>query len=265
MAVDKRLPPIRPPAKVPVLWRKRPDLAPPRRTANANFLSVNVLAGVATRFPFHRPCGARTKKGTICKAPKVAGSSRCRYHGGGSILLRRARQTLAVTRSRSVAAKCLWYIEKSLRNRSRQHLKVGEAEFARRVADAERASRIITRAERDGVVNTDVIRQLYRLGNKLRPYREHDIHRAAGAYCDALIAGQPPPARFEAFASVLHLSEDERIGAALRSRSEALDAAGNRAVRSMPLIKFSLLDQMCVECDVDNCVGREGRLSSATS
>ena len=87
MAVDKRLPPIRPPAKVPVLWRKRPDLAPPRRTANANFLSVNVLAGVATRFPFHPACGARTKKGTKCKAPKVAGGSRCRYHGGGSILL----------------------------------------------------------------------------------------------------------------------------------------------------------------------------------
>ena len=214
MAVDKRLPPIRPPAKVPALWRKRPDLAPPRRTANANFLSVNVLAGIATRFPYHPVCGARTKKGTKCRAPTVAGGSRCRYHGGGGILLRRARQTLAITRSRSVAAKCLWYIERSVRNRSRQHLKAGEAEFARREADAEQASRIITRAERDGAVSTDLIRQLYRLGNELRPYREHDIHCAAGAYCEALITGESPLVRFEAFASALHLSEDERIGAA---------------------------------------------------
>ena len=215
MAVDKRLPPIRPPAKVPALWRKRPDLAPPRRTANPNFLSANVLAGVATRFPFHPPCGARTRKGTKCKAPKVAGGSRCRHHGGGRILLRRARQTLAITRSRSVAAKCLWYIERSVRNRSRQHLKAGEAEFARRETDAEQASRIITRAERDGAVSTDLIRQLYRLGNELRPYRKHDIHGAAGAYCEALITGESPLVRFEAFASALHLSEDERIGAAL--------------------------------------------------
>ena len=155
MAVDKRLPPIRPPAKVPLLWRKRPDLAPPRRTANANFLSINVLAGVATPFPHHPICGARTKRGTKCRGPKVAGGSRCRYHGGGSILLRRAKQTLAITRSRSVAAKCLWIIERSVRNRSRQHLKAGEAEFARREADAVQASRITTRAERDGAVSTD--------------------------------------------------------------------------------------------------------------
>ena len=214
MAADKRLPPIRPPAKVPVLWRKRPDLAPPRRTANANFLSVNVTAGIPTRFPHHPVCGARTKKGTKCRAPAVASGSRCRYHGGGRILLRRARQTLAITRSRSVAAKCLWYIERSVRNRSRQHLKAGEAEFVRREADAEQASRIITRAERNGAINTDLIGQLYRLGNTLRPYREYDIHRAAGAYCEALIASLPPLARFEAFASALHLSEDERIGAA---------------------------------------------------
>jgi hypothetical protein len=214
MAVDKRLPPIRPPAKVPLLWRKRPDLAPPRRTANANFLGVNVVAGVATRFPFHPTCGARTKNGTKCKAPKVAGGSRCRYHGGGGLLLRRARQTLAITRSRSVAAKCLWYIEKSVRNRSRQHLKAGEAEFARREADAEQASRIITRAEQDGVASVDLIRRLYQLGNKVRPYREHDIHCAAGAYCDALISGEPPLARFEAFAFALRLSEHERLGVA---------------------------------------------------
>jgi len=171
---------------------------------------MNVMAGFVTRFPAHPACGARTKKGTKCKAPKVAGGSRCRYHGGGRTLLRRARQTLAVTRSRSVAAKCLWYIEKSVRNRSRQHLKVSEDKFAKREADAEKASQIITYAVRDGVVTPELIRNLYRLGNKLRPYREHDIHCAAGAYCERVVAGQLPLACYEAFASELYLDWRER-------------------------------------------------------
>jgi hypothetical protein len=63
------------------------------------------LAGLHTRFPVHPECNARTKRGTPCKAPKVAGANRCRHHGGGRMLLRRARQTLATTRSRAVMAK----------------------------------------------------------------------------------------------------------------------------------------------------------------
>lgn len=27
-------------------------------------------------------CGARTRKGTLCKAPAIAGAQRCRMHGG---------------------------------------------------------------------------------------------------------------------------------------------------------------------------------------
>jgi hypothetical protein len=204
-------------------------LAAPRRMPSANFLAMNLMAGVATRFPNHPVCGARTKGGGKCRAPKVAGGNRCRHHGGGRILLRRARQTLAVTRSRSVASKCLWYLGKSIRNRSRQYVKVGDAEFARREADADRASRIITRAEREGVVTTDLIRQLYRLGNKLRPYREHDIHCAAGAYCSAVMAGTSSLARFEAFASELHLDWEERravapmLGTRLIAKPECTD------------------------------------------
>src|SRR5215475_11434879 len=121
-----RLPPIRPTARMPMLWLRHPELAPKRRTAGSKFLAGKVLAGLQTRFPAHPVCGARTKGGTSCKAPKVAGASRCYHHGGGRVLLRRARETLARTRSQSVMAKCLWYLEKACRNRARRHLKAGE-------------------------------------------------------------------------------------------------------------------------------------------
>ena len=109
------------------------------------------MAGLHTRFPVHPECYARTKRGTPCKAPKVAGADRCRHHGGGRMLLRRARQTLATTRSRAVMAKCLWYLEKAHRNRIRRHLKAGERQLARREAEAQRAIAFVSQALREGL------------------------------------------------------------------------------------------------------------------
>ena len=141
-----RLRPIRPTARLPTLWQQHPELAPPRRRANAAFVAGATLAGLHTRFPVHPECNARTKRGTPCKAPKVAGANRCRHHGGGRMLLRRARQTLATTRSRAVMAKCLWYLEKAHRNRIRRHLKAGERQLARREAEAQRAIALVSQA-----------------------------------------------------------------------------------------------------------------------
>jgi hypothetical protein len=34
--------------------------------------------------PMRNECGARTRSGARCRAPKVAGKSRCRMHGGAA-------------------------------------------------------------------------------------------------------------------------------------------------------------------------------------
>jgi len=209
-----RLPPIRPPAKLPRLWQQHPELAPPRRVANAAFLSGNLLAGLWTRFPAHPTCGARTKRGTRCKAPRVAGASRCRHHGGGRMLLRRARQTLATTRSRSIMAKCLWYFEKAHRNRIRQHLKAGERQLALREAEAQRAIAFVSQAMREGWAPADLLGRLYRAGDQIRPYRPQDVACAAGAFLNSMSSGQALRLRFDGFASELQLDEEERSAAA---------------------------------------------------
>ena len=209
-----RLPPIRPPAKLPRLWQQHPELAPPRRLANAAFLSGNLLAGLFTRFPAHPTCWARTKRGTPCKAPRVAGATRCRHHGGGRMLLRRARQTLATTRSRSIMAKCLWYFEKAHRNQRRRHLKTGERQLALREAEAQQSIAFVSQAMREGWATADLLGRLYRAGDQIRPYRPQDVACAAGAFLDAISNGQPLRLRFEAFASELQLDEEERFTAA---------------------------------------------------
>jgi hypothetical protein len=208
------LPPIRPPSRMPRLWLEHPELAPPRRRASAAFRAGASLAGLGTRFPARSVCGARTKRGRQCKAPKVLGSNRCRHHGGGRVLLRRARQTLARTRSRSVMAKCLWYLEKAQRNRVRQHLKAGERQLAQREAQAEQATAGIARALREGGIIADLVRRLYRAGGDARPYRPQDVGCALGAFLTGLSNGDPPLMRFEAFAAELRLNETERLAAA---------------------------------------------------
>src|SRR6516164_10492958 len=209
-----RLPPIRPISKLPALWQTRPGLTPARRFASPAFRAGSALAGLHTRFPTHPTCGARTKRGRPCKAPKVAGSTRCRHHGGGRVLLRRARETLARTRSRSIMAKCLWYLEKAHRNNVRRHLKAGERKLAFREADAERANAFISLALREGWATTDLVRCLYLVGDEVRPYRPQDVPCAVGAFLKSLSDGQPPPFRFEAFAGELRLDENERFIAA---------------------------------------------------
>ena len=161
-----RLRPIRSTARLPTLWLQHPELAPPRRRANAAFVAGAIVAGLNTRFPAHPECNARTKRGTPCKAPKVAGANRCRHHGGGRMLLRRARQTLATTRSRAIMAKCLWYLEKAHRNRIRRHLKAGERQLARREAEAQRAIALVSQAIREGWATTDSVARLYRAGRR---------------------------------------------------------------------------------------------------
>ena len=186
-----RLRPIRPTARLPTLWLQHPELAPPRRRANAAFVAGAPLAGLHTRFPVHPECNARTKRGTSCKAPKVAGANRCRHHGGGRMLLRRARQTLATTRSRAVMAKCLWYLEKAHRNRIRRHLKAGERQLARREAEAQRAIAFVSQALREGWATADLVARLYRAGDEVRPYRPQDVSCAAGAFLHSMSSGQP--------------------------------------------------------------------------
>ena len=209
-----RLPPIRPLAKLPALWQTHPNLAPSRRHASPSFRAGSALAGLHTRFPVHPTCGARTKEGRPCKAPKVAGANRCRHHGGGRVLLLRARQTLAKTRSRSIMAKCLWYLEKAHRNAIRRHLKAGERKLALRETQAERANAFISLALREGWATPELVRSLYRAGDEARPYRPQDTHCAVGAFLKALSANEPPLFRFEAFASELQLNEVERFAAA---------------------------------------------------
>ena len=209
-----RLRPIRPPARLPTLWKQHPELAPLRRSASAAFRAGAALAGLWTRFPAHPVCGARTKRGTPCKAPKVTGANRCLHHGGGRMLLRRARQTLATTRSRSIMAKCLWYFEKAHRNRIRRHLKAGERQLARREAEAQRATTLMSQAIREGWATADLVGRLYRAGDAIRPYRSQDVACAAGAFLNAMSSGQPLRLRFEAFASELQVDESERFTAA---------------------------------------------------
>ena len=209
-----RLRPIRPPARLPTLWRQHPELAPLRRSANRAFAAGAVLAGLGTRFPAHPLCNARTKRGTRCKGPKVAGANRCFHHGGGRILLRRARQTLATTRSRSIMAKCLWYLEKAHRNRIRRHLKAGERQLAHREAEAQQASAFISQAVREGWATADLVGRLYRAGDQIRPYRPQDVTCAARAFLNLMSSGQPLRFCFDAFASELQVSEDERFTAA---------------------------------------------------
>lgn len=209
-----RLPPIRPPAKIPALWREHPELAPARRPVSSNFRAGAALAGLATRFPFHPVCGATTKRGTRCKAPQVAGANRCRYHGGGRILLRRARETLKKSRSRSVISKCLWYLEKALHNRVRQHLKPGERQLGIREEEAQHAARFIACAIRQGWATRDLVNSLHMVAEQTRPYRAQDITCAIGAYLSATSKCEPPAFRFAAFAAELQLNDDERFSAA---------------------------------------------------
>ena len=98
------------------------------------------------------------------------------------MLLRRARQTLATTRSRSIMAKCLWYFEKAHRNRIRQHLKAGERQLAFREAEAQRAIAFVSQAMREGWAPAELVGRLYRAGDKVRPYRPQDVACAAGAF-----------------------------------------------------------------------------------
>ena len=172
------------------------------------------MAGLGTRFPAHPVCNARTKQGKLCLAPRVAGANRCRHHGGGRMLLRRARQTLATTRSRAIMAKCLWYFEKSHRNRIRQHLKAGERQLAFREAEAQQAIAFVSQAMREGWVTADLVGRLYRAGDKVRPYRPEEVACAAGAFLHSMSSGQPLRLRFEAFAAELQVDEQERFKAA---------------------------------------------------
>ena len=130
------------------------------------------------------------------------------------MLLRRARQTLATTRSRSIMAKCLWYFEKAHRNRIRQHLKAGERQLALREAEAQRAIAFVSQAMREGWAPADLLGRLYRAGDQIRPYRPQDVACAAGAFLDAMSNGQPLRLRFDGFASELQLEEEERFAAA---------------------------------------------------
>src|SRR5262249_19687989 len=209
-----RLPPIRPIARLPPAWQGCSNSVPPRRFASAAFRAGSKLAGLNTRFPAHPVCGARTKQGRPCKAPKVAGADRCSHHGGGRTLLIRARQTLAKTRYRSIMAKCLWYLEKAHRNSVRRHLKAGERKLALREAEAERANALISLAVREGWATTDLVRCLYVAGDEARPYRPQDVPCAVGAFLKSLSDGQPPLFQFEAFAGELQLDENERFIAA---------------------------------------------------
>ena len=130
------------------------------------------------------------------------------------MLLRRARQTLATTRSRSIMAKCLWYFEKAHRNRIRQHLKAGERQLALREAEAQRAIAFVSQTVREGRAPAELVRGLYRAGDKVRPYRPQDVACAAGAFLTSICSGEPLRMRFEAFASELQLDEHERFTAA---------------------------------------------------
>ena len=172
------------------------------------------MAGLATRFPVHPVCGARTKRGTRCKAPQVAGAKRCRHHGGGRVLLQRARETVKKTRSRSIISKCLWYFEKAHRNRVRQYLKAGERQLAAREAAAEQANKFIASAAREGWASRDLINRLHSAAEAARPYRSQDVACAVGAFLSAMSRCEPPPFRFAAFASELQLDEGEQSIAA---------------------------------------------------
>jgi len=130
------------------------------------------------------------------------------------MLLRRARQTLATTRSRSIMAKCLWYFEKAHRNRIRQHLKAGERQLAFREAEAQRAIAFVSQAMREGWATAELVGRLYRAGDGARRYRPQDVACAAGAFLTSIRSGEPPRMRFEAFASELQLDEHERFTAA---------------------------------------------------
>ena len=240
-----RLRPIRSTARLPTLWLQHPELAPPRRRANAAFVAGAPLAGLHTRFPVHPECNARTKRGTPCKAPKVAGANRCRHHGGGRMLLRRARQTLATTRSRAVMAKCLWYFEKAHHNRIRRHLKAGERQLARREAEAQRAIAFVSQALREGWATTDLVARLYRAGDAVRPYRPQEVTCAAGAFLHSMSGGQPLRLRFAAFASELQVDENERYKAAaiigLRLKEERDDPRNANEQVAYALASRSLL------------------------
>ena len=279
------LPPIRPMARLPKSWQRRPHLAPPRRHASASFRAGSALAGLHTRFPSHPVCGARTKPGRPCKAPKVAGSNRCRHHGGGKILLRRARETIARTRSRSIMAKCLWYLEKAHRNAVRRHLKAGEHTLALRETEAEQANAFISLALREGWATTDLVRSLYRAGDEARPYRPQDIHCAVGAFLEAASNGDLPLFRFEAFASELQLDEAERFSAAtiigvrllgqpdLRDANEDIEDAlasrslVRRALKRRSEIKARYTQQGDVPnyCSADKSEGRSAKKLERTA
>ena len=134
-----RLPPIRPPAKLPRLWQQHPELAPPRRLANAAFLRGNLLAGLFTRFPAHPTCGARTKRGTRARHQRSLVPPAAVITAADACCCVAPGQTLSKSRSPSVLAKCLWYLDKAHRNRIRRHLKVGERPLALREEEAQRS------------------------------------------------------------------------------------------------------------------------------
>ena len=210
-----RLRPIRPPARLPTLWRQHPELAPPRRSANAAFRGRSGIGWtMAPDFRRIQSAALAPSAAPLAKRQKSLAPTDACHHGGGRMLLRRARQTLATTRSRSIMAKCLWYFEKAHRNRIRRHLKAGERQLAHREAEAQRASAFISQAMREGWATADLVGRLYRAGDQIRPYRPQDVACAAGAFLEAMSNGQPLRLRFEAFASELQVSEDERFTAA---------------------------------------------------
>ena len=130
------------------------------------------------------------------------------------MLLRRARQTLGTSRSRSVISKCLWYFEKAHRNQRRRHLKAGERQLALREEEAQRAIAFVSQAMREGWAPADLLGRLYRAGDQIRPYRPQDVACAAGAFLNSMSSGQALRLRFDGFASELQLDEEERSAAA---------------------------------------------------
>ena len=210
-----RLRPIRPTARLPTLWLQHPELAPPRRRANAAFVAGATVAGLHTRFPVHPECNARTRRGTRSKAPKVAGANRCRHHGGGRMLLRRARETLATTRSRAIMEKCLWYLAEG----EPQSNSTASEGWRTPVGASGSGSTTCYRIHLPSICAKAGQRLIWSQGciapgDKVRPYRPQDVTCAAGAFLRSMSSGQPLRLRFEAFASELQADEHERLKAA---------------------------------------------------
>ena len=177
-----RLRPIRPPARLPTLWQRHPELAPPRRGANAAFRGRSSIG-----WTMHPISGASSlRRAHQARHPLQSAKSRWRQPMPSS-----RRRTHAVAsrppdaRNNAIPVdhgKMPWYFEKAHRNRIRRHLKAGERQLARREAEAQRAIAFISQAMREGWATADLVGRLYRAGDKIRPYRPQDVACAAGAF-----------------------------------------------------------------------------------